>query len=203
MAQNKTQNKVKNKAKVKKLVSLIKSFLKQDGVKFSTVSDECIEVYIQANNVNLVILIYVSNGHIIVRTPEFVRNIQLKRMKILLFLMQIMNDVLDIRFEISDDGESLSSSCQHILEDGIITKDQFDFMMMIVISVTDDVYPKLMEILYAKGEFSSIDEDFHDDNDDDDLLGANLFDELEGEIEEELEALDEDADSNDDDHNIN
>jgi len=189
---------VQGKANTKKILSLIKSFLKTDDVKYSTVSDNCLEVYIQANNVNLIVLIYISNGHIIIRTPEFIRNVQLKKMDIMLFISQVMNDVLDIRFEISEDGKSISSSCQHIIEDGTITKNQFDLMMMIVVRITDDVYPKLMQLIYAgddtAGEHDAIEEILNDDE---------LMEELERDLELDDELDDALPQSDDDDHKIN
>lgn len=194
-----------SKAKTKKLVTLIKSFFKEDDVKFSVISDECLEVYIQASNVNLIILIYVSNGHVVVRAPEFIRNIDLQRMEVVQFLMKVMSDVLDIRFEISDDGKALSSSCQHIVEDGTLTKSQFDFMMMIVIRISDDIYPKLMQIVYTGNNNNNNDSDSDIDLQlsDKDLMNDNLFEEFDDDIEDELDAYDEHANSDDDDHKIN
>ena len=183
--------------KVKKLVNQIKGFLDEDEVRYSMVSDTCIEVYIQAENVNLVVLIYVVNEHIIVRAPEFIRNVKLRSLDILSFMMKTMNEVLDIRLEIDDEGKSLSSCCQHIVEDNTITKSQFDFMMMVVIRVTDDIYPKLMQMVYSCESELSINGNKIDNLDD--LSDSDLLDEL----DEELEDIDNITGSDDKEHKIN
>ena len=182
------------KAKTEKMVSLIKSFLKKDKITFSMVSDDCIEIYIQANNVNLIILIYVVRDHVIIRTPEFVRNIPLKRIDVMSFIIQVMTDVLDIRFEFSEDYTALSASCQHIVEDNPFTKKQFDLMMTVLISITDDVYPQIMKIIYSGN---------NDDILQDNLLDDDLIEDVEHELDDELDDFDNHSDIDDDEHKIN
>lgn len=180
--------------KVKKLVEQIKGFLAEDEVHYSMVSDNCIEVYIQAENVNLVILIYVVNDHVIVRAPDFIRNVKLKSLDVLSFMLKIMNEVLDIRLEIDEEGKSLSSCCQHIVEDNTITKKQFDFMMMVVIRVTDDIYQKMMQIIYSGESKMSF-----RGNQIDAIDEADFLDEL----DDELDDNDGIADKDDNGHKIN
>jgi len=180
--------------KVKKLVKQIKGFLDEDEVRYSMVSDNCIEVYIQAENVNLVILIYVVNDHVIVRAPDFIRNVKLRNLEVMSFMLKIMNEVLDIRLEIDEEGKSLSSCCQHIVEDNTITRKQFDFMMVVVIRVTDDIYSKMMQIVYSGESKVTFPEDQIDNLDEADLLD---------ELDDDFDDIDGITDKDDNGHKIN
>lgn len=98
------------------------------------------------------LVIYLHNSHLIFRVPNFIRNVDLSRKDVLLFIMQVTNEILDIRFELGKDGRSLSACCQHILEDGWLTRKQFDLAMMVLVHMVDDTFPRFMEIIYGRKE---------------------------------------------------
>lgn len=133
----------------------IAGYLTDEGYRFSFIADECIELFIQGKNLTMRFLIYAHNRHLVVRVPAFLRNSDLRRPDLLLAIMSIMNDFFDIRFELSDDGQSLSASCNHIIEDGEITPKQFNQVMMVVAYLVDENYPKLMKILLAGNDVTT------------------------------------------------
>ncbi|MGM0599367.1 MAG: hypothetical protein ACQETH_06075 [Candidatus Rifleibacteriota bacterium] len=145
-----------------KAMQMVRQFLQEEKIKFNDVDKDAVELYMQAKNLTIHLLIYTSNGHLIFRVPGFIRNVNLNRLEILMLIMKIMNEILDIRYEISPDGKSLSACCHHILEDGAITKSQFDLAMMIIIRLVDDTYPQFMQMIYSADgdsvEFASVDE---------------------------------------------
>jgi len=165
------------------IVAQIKTYLDSAEIRYHDIADDAIELYMQGHNLTMHVVIYVHNNHLILRIPGFIRNIELYRSDIMQFLMQVMNDILDIRFEIGKDGKSLSACCQHILEDTIISRRQFDLAFMVLIHIVDDTYPHLMKLIYrdstdaaetsaATGDFAeeseqnSIDEDESEDSED-------------------------------------
>ena len=170
---NKSEKATNDVTNVKQIIDQIISYLDEDDARYTRLADECVELYIQANNLTFQLLIYVHNNHLIFRVPNYIRNVELRKMEILSFIMKMMNEILDIRFEISPDGQNLSASCQHILEDGQITKKQFDMAMMVTIHLVDDTYPQFMQLVYSQDdpelEMEEIEEDplieeFEDDS---------------------------------------
>ncbi len=149
---NTTSNNDTYKTDVSKAISTIIGFLEEDDAKFNRIADECLEMYIQAHNLTMQVLIYIHNNHLVIRIPSFIRNVELRRLDVMLFITKVMGEILDIRFEISPDGKNLSASCQHILEDNVITRRQFDLAMMVVIQLVDDTYPKFMQLIYSDNE---------------------------------------------------
>ncbi|MBU1107857.1 MAG: hypothetical protein KKB51_14380 [Candidatus Riflebacteria bacterium] len=153
------------------VIKQVKSYLEDAEIKCHDVSNDAVELYMQGHNLTMHVVIYVHNGHLIFRIPGFIRNVELRRLDIMQFLMQVMNDILDIRFELGKEGKSLSACCQHILEDSSITRRQFDLAMMVLIHIVDDTYPHLMKLIYKadadftvddsedQSNFSSDDED--------------------------------------------
>jgi hypothetical protein len=181
-----------------KAMQMVRKFLAEEKIKFNDVDKDAVELYMQAKNLTIHLLIYTSNGHLIFRVPGFIRNVNLNRLEILMLIMKIMNEILDIRFEISPDGNSLSACCHHILEDGALTKSQFDLAMMIIIRLVDDTYPQFMQIIYSADgdsvEFAKVDEkqSATDNN--------YYMDEEEADAEEKLLLEDEDEEENDDEN---
>jgi hypothetical protein len=111
---------------LEKALSDIKEFLTQDNLRYNVIGDDAVELFMQARNLTIRLLIYVHNGHV----------------------MQVTSEILDIRFEIGPDGKSLSACCQHILEDGTLTRAQFDLAMMIILHIVDDTFPQFMKLVY-------------------------------------------------------
>lgn len=165
------------------ILAQVKTYLDAAEIRYHDIADDAIELYMQGHNLTMHVVIYVHNSHLILRIPGFIRNIELYRSDIMQFLMQVMNDILDIRFEIGKDGKSLSACCQHILEDSTLTRRQFDLAFMVLIHIVDDTYPHLMKLLYradaamadnspATGDFaeepeqSGIDEEDSDEGED-------------------------------------
>jgi hypothetical protein len=138
------------------LIKTLAGFLNEEDYRFHFIAPDCIELYLQGKNLTMRYLIYVHNRHLVVRVPGFLRNVNLRRMDILLELMRLMNDFFDIRFELADDGQSLSAACNHIIEDGQITRKQFIQSMMVVAYLVDETYPKLMKMLYGSTEPSEV-----------------------------------------------
>ena len=130
------------------IIAQIKTYLDSAEIRYHDIADDAIELNMQGHNLTMHVVIYVHNNHLIFRIPGFIRNIDMLRSDIMQFLMQVMNDILDIRFEIGKDGKSLSACCQHILEDAMMTRRQFDLAFMVLIHIVDDTYPHLMKLIY-------------------------------------------------------
>ena len=133
----------------REIIALVKTYLDAAEIRYHDIADDAIELYMQGHNLTMHVVIYVHNSHLILRIPGFIRNIELYRPDVMQFLMQVMNDILDIRFEIGKDGKSLSACCQHILEDTMISRRQFDLAFMVLIHIVDDTYPHLMKLIYS------------------------------------------------------
>lgn len=134
------------------VIEAIKGYLEEDSMRFSQLDEDAVELYMQGNNLTMHLIIYLHNNHLIFRVPNFIRNVELRRLDILLFIMQVTNEILDIRFEIGKDGKSLSACCQHILEDGLLTRKQFDLAMMVLVHMVDDTFPRFMQLVYGQGQ---------------------------------------------------
>ena len=125
-------------------------YLQEDRYRFHLLDEDCIELYMRGKNLEMRMLIYAHNRHLVVRVPGFIRGgIDLRRPEFMLALLGIMNDYFDIRLELSDDGHALSGACNHVLEDGDLTKHQFSQCMSVVAYLVDEHYPKLMRLLYG------------------------------------------------------
>lgn len=138
------------------VIDVIKSYLEDDQMRFHQISEEAIELYMQGNNLTMHLVIYVHNSHLILRIPSFIRNVELRRMDVMLFIMQVTSEILDIRFEISKDGKSLSACCQHILEDASITRKQFDLAIMVLMHIVDDTFPRFMQMVYGQEKLDDL-----------------------------------------------
>lgn len=124
-------------------------FLESEEYRFHFLTDTCIELFIQGKHLTMRFLVYAHNRHVVVRVPAFIRNIELRRTDVLLAIMALMNDFFDIRFELAEHGQSLSASCNHILEDGVLTQKQFSQMMMVTAYLVDEAYPRLMQVIFG------------------------------------------------------
>lgn len=133
---------------VKEIINLVKTYLTDAEIKHHDIAEDAVEMYMQGQNLTMHVVIYVHNNHLIFRIPGFIRNVELRRADITQFLLQVMNDILDIRFELGKEGNSLSACCQHILEGASITRRQFDLAIMVLIHIVDDTYPHLMQLIY-------------------------------------------------------
>lgn len=131
------------------VIEVVKGYLDADKMRYHQISEEALEMYMQGNNFTMHLVIYVHNSHLIFRIPNFIRNVELRRLDVLLFIMQVTNEILDIRFEVGKDGKSLSACCQHILEDGELTRKQYDLAMMVLMHIVDDTYPRFMQLVYG------------------------------------------------------
>ncbi len=150
MSQNKS-GKTKNVDGVAApMIETIKGYLEADKMRFSQLDEDALELYMQGNNLTMHLVIYLHNNHLIFRVPNFIRNVELRRMDVMLFIMQVTNEILDIRFEIGKDGKTLSACCQHILEDGWMTRKQFDLAMMVLVHMVDDTFPRFMQLVYGQ-----------------------------------------------------
>jgi hypothetical protein len=133
---------------VQQIIEQVKVYLTDAEIRFHDIADDAVELYMQGHNLTMHVVIYVHNSHLIFRVPGFIRNVDMRRPDVMQFLMQVMSDILDIRFELGKDGNSLSACCQHILEDASITRRQFDLAIMVLIHIVDDTYPHLMKLIY-------------------------------------------------------
>ncbi len=136
----------------RQVIEAVKGYLEADNMRFSQLDEEALELYMQGHNLTMHLVIYLHNSHLIFRVPNFIRNVDLNRKDVLQFIMQVTNEILDIRFELGKDGRSLSACCQHILEDGWLTRKQFDLAMMVLVHMVDDTFPRFMEIIYGRKE---------------------------------------------------
>jgi len=149
-----------------KVIQEVAEHLKAEEYRYQLLADDCIELYLQGKNLTMKLQIFAFNRHLVVRAPEFIRNVDLHKMNILELIVKFMNDFLDIRYELSPDGHSLSASANHILEDGVMTRTQFIQTMMVVACLVDDSYPLFMKALYGSGPTPN-DNDFTEDSVDD------------------------------------
>lgn len=134
------------------VINDIMGYLASDNMRFNQLGEDAVELYMQGNNLTMHLVIYLHNSHLIFRVPNFIRNVDLRRLDILMFIMQVTSEILDIRFEIGKDGRSLSACCQHILEDGTMTRRQFDLAMMVLVHMVDDTFPQFMKLVYSQAE---------------------------------------------------
>ena len=134
------------------VINDIMGYLSSDNMRFNQLGEDAVELYMQGNNLTMHLVIYHHNSHLIFRVPNFIRNVELRRLEILMFIMQVTGEILDIRFEIGKDGRSLSACCQHILEDGTMTRRQFDLAMMVQVHMVDDTFPQFMKLVYSQAE---------------------------------------------------
>ena len=134
------------------VINDIMGYLSSDNMRFNQLGEDAVELYMQGNNLTMHLVIYHHNSHLIFRVPNFIRNVELRRLEILMFIMQVTGEILDIRFEIGKDGRSLSACCQHILEDGTMTRRQFDLAMMVLVHMVDDTFPQFMKLVYSQAE---------------------------------------------------
>ncbi len=137
------------------VINDIMGYLASDNMRFNQLGEDAVELYMQGNNLTMHLVIYLHNSHLIFRVPNFIRNVELRRLEILMFIMQVTSEILDIRFEIGKDGKSLSACCQHILEDGTMTRRQFDLAMMVLVHMVDDTFPQFMKMVYSQTENSA------------------------------------------------
>lgn len=134
----------------RKIIQKCAGYLTEDRYRFHFLDEDCIELHMRGKNLDMRMLIYAHNRHLVVRVPGFIRGgVDLRRPEFMLALLAIMNDYFDIRLELSDDGHALSGACNHVLEDGDLTKHQFSQCMSVVAYLVDEQYPKLMRLLYG------------------------------------------------------
>lgn len=131
------------------LIKAVAGYLTEEEYRFQFISDACLEMYLQGKNLTMRVIIYAHNRHLVVRVPGFIRNVELRRLDLLMVLMQLMDEYFDIRFELAKDGQGLSAACTHIVEDSVLTKAQCMQTMMVVAYIVDDAYPKLMQVIYG------------------------------------------------------
>jgi hypothetical protein len=134
---------------VRALMVLVARYLAAEDYHFHSLADDCVELHLQGQNLVMRMLIYVHNRHVILRVPAFIRNVDLRRLDVLSAILEFMNGFLDIRFEIAEDGMSLSGAVNHILEDGTLTQTQFSQCLNVLAFMVDDAYPRLMKIIYT------------------------------------------------------
>ncbi|OIP25099.1 hypothetical protein AUK22_08395 [bacterium CG2_30_54_10] len=132
------------------LIKTVEGYLTEDGYRFHSLAEDCIEMYLQGKNLTMRMLIYAHNRHLVVRVPAFIRNVELRGTEFLLELMNLMNEYFDIRFELSADGQSLSGASNHVVEDSKLGKMQFTQVLMVVAYMVDENYPRLLKILYGQ-----------------------------------------------------
>lgn len=171
----------------RKVIQKCAGFLTEDRYRFHFLDEDCIELYMRGKNLEMRMLIYAHNRHLVVRVPGFIRGgVDLRRPEFMLALLGIMNDYFDIRLELSEDGHALSGACNHVLEDGDLTKQQFSQCMSVVAYLVDEHYPKLMRLLYGTSVPTS---------------QPSVIKTTQTVEEQPEDVVDEDADGNDDDAN--
>lgn len=150
----KTVKKEKDSAKVfetpvTEVMSCVKKFLEKEKFRYVENKDESYEIIIQGDNLMLQLVYYVYRNHLILRVPHFIRNVDVMRPKLIFSINRAMEEILDIRFEVGEEGKSISAICQLLLEDALPTERQLRFLTMLIMNVTDDYYPKFMQALYG------------------------------------------------------
>ena len=131
------------------LILEVGKHLQAEEYRFDFLADDCLELYLQGKNLTMKIQMFAFNRHLVVRAPEFIRNVSLRKTQVLDLIVGFMNDFLDIRFELAADGRSLSASANHIVEDGVPTRRQVIQLLMVVACLVDDTYPQFMQAVYG------------------------------------------------------
>ena len=134
------------------VIAGIAEHLEAEEYRFHFLKEDCIELYLQGKNLTMKIQVFAFNRHLVVRAPEFLRNVDLRRVDVLELIVRLMNDYLDIRFELGHDGRSLSASVNHILEDAVPTRRQVVQALMVVACLVDDCYPRFMQVVYGTAD---------------------------------------------------
>jgi len=128
----------------------IAGFLTEENFRYHHISEDCIELFLQGRNLTMRMIVYPHHRHLVIRIPAFIRNMELRRLDVLNAIMKMMNDFFDIRFELSEDGRSLSGAINHVIDDNVLTKGQFMHCMNLLAYLIDDCYPRLMRIAMGK-----------------------------------------------------
>ena len=132
-----------------RLIRTVAGYLTEENYRFTVSAEDCLELHLQGRHLTMRMIIYAHNRHLVIRVPGFIRNQELRGRTFLLKVMAVMNEYFDIRFELSDDGQSLSGCSNHVFEDGTLTKAQFMQCMTVVAFIVDEQFPHLMKLLYG------------------------------------------------------
>ncbi|HNV70381.1 MAG TPA: hypothetical protein PKO06_11830, partial [Candidatus Ozemobacteraceae bacterium] len=132
------------------VIKRISEYLAEERYRFAHIGDDCIELYLQGKHLTMRMIIYAHNGHLVVRVPEFIRNQNLLFPAFLRTILTVQGEYFDIRFELADDGKSLSACANHILEDNEMTRTQFNQCMTVVAFIVDQHYPLFLKVLYKE-----------------------------------------------------
>ncbi|MBF0544224.1 MAG: hypothetical protein HQM08_07320 [Candidatus Riflebacteria bacterium] len=136
----------------KGVIKRVIGFLEQENYRFHSLENDNLELFLQGKNLVMHVMIYVHNRHLIVKIPTYIKDSGLRKAEILLALLKMMNDYYDIRMELSEESDGLSASCNHILEDGFLTKSQFFQCLTATAFIVDETYPKIMKILFGNSD---------------------------------------------------
>lgn len=132
------------------VIRRVAEFLTEERYRFARLGDDCLELYLQGKHLTMRMIIYAHNGHLVVRVPEFIRNQNLLFPEFLRTVLTVQGEFFDIRFELAEDGRSLSACANHILEGNQITKAQFNQCMTVVAFIVDQHYPIFLKVLYKE-----------------------------------------------------
>ncbi len=143
----------------------VTDYLDKEGFKYLMLEDKICEIVIQGDNLSIQLMYYVYNNHLILRVPHFIRNVDVMRPKVVYLMNYAMNEILDIRFEVGQEGKSISSSVQHLLGDTVPTEAQLRYLTMLIINVTDNYYQKFIQAIYSGTPFKHVADQMQEDID--------------------------------------
>ena len=143
----------------------VTDYLDKEGFKYLMLEDKICEIVIQGDNLSIQLMYYVYNNHLILRVPHFIRNVDVMRPKVVYLMNYAMNEILDIRFEVGEEGKSISSSVQHVLGNTVPTEAQLRYLTMLIINVTDNYYQKFIQAIYSGTPFKHVADEMQEDID--------------------------------------
>jgi hypothetical protein len=160
---NKKQPQETPEVNVSDVMNIVKKFLDKEKFKYIETEEQACEIIVQGYNLIMQLVYYVYKNHLILRIPHFIRNVDVMRPKLVFMINRFMEEILDIRFEVGEEGKSISATCQLLLEDALPTERQLRFLTMLIMNVADDYYPKFMQAIYGKEGDASFDAEMERD----------------------------------------
>jgi hypothetical protein len=139
-----------------KVFKRVERYLEKQNFNYSLRPNGSPEVVLHGDNLIMLVNYHFYNGHLIIRVPNFIKNVDIMRPKIMFLINQLMEETLSIRFELEAERGSISATCHHVVEDNLPTYKQLELLTMLLVSVVDDSYHKFMQAIYGPDGSKSI-----------------------------------------------
>lgn len=167
MARTKTksarENKVSDALDSHLVMKSVTDYLDKEGFRYFMSENDICEILIQGTNASLQLVYYVYQNHLILRIPHFIRNVDVMRPKVIFLINQAMEEVMDIRFEIGEEGKSISAAVQHLLGRDVPTEAQLRYLTMLILNATDEYYQRFLQAIYSGTPFQHFEQAMQED----------------------------------------